>query len=64
MTVTDDSHSHALDGVDRDDPQNQRCILPRREHMCKGLIDDFTALGEMGSDEIARYCGQQHPRRP
>lgn len=56
--TNDDSSSHALDGVDRDDPQNRRWI----SHV-ERLIEDKNELEKMTFAEVARYGGQKCQRR-
>lgn len=50
MNEINDSHSHLLDGIDPDAPQNSRCG-PR------GYAEDPRELDNMSKDDIIRYCG-------
>ena len=54
MNEINDSHSHLLDGIDPDAPQNSRC--GPRGHADR-LAEDLRELDGMSKDDIIRYCG-------
>ena len=59
--TTEDSSSHALDGVDRDDPQNRR-LSHDRFLWVLAAIADGKELSEMSEADVRRYCGHQRRR--